>query len=128
MAHYYLPGYGGEVTSDSPDKVYEQKAPLYSLYSPRLFGAPPQFTNQCDMRLKSSLGDTPGPVGDWYLDNILRDAQVCNFIVGHARFNGGFNTLASLIRNAATYAAAISRYKIFDESGNDIRELHPLNI
>ena len=120
MANYFLPGYAGQISADSVDRAYDQKSPLYNLYSPRLFGAPPQLTNQCDMRLKSSLGAEPGPVGDWYLDNILRDAQICNIIVGHARFTGGFNSFASLIRNAVTYAAAISRYSIFDNNGKEI--------
>ena len=120
MANYFLPGYAGQISADSEDRAYDQKSPLYNLYSPRLFGAPPQLTNQCDMRLKSSLGAEPGPVGDWYLDNILRDAQVCNIIVGHARFTGGFNSFASLIRNAVTYATAISRYHIFDNNDREI--------
>lgn len=120
MANYFLPGYAGQISADSVDRAYDQKSPLYNLYSPRLFGAPPQLTNQCDMRLKSSLGAEPGPVGDWYLDNILRDAQICNIIVGHARFTGGFNSFDSLIRNAVTYAAAISRYSIFDNNGKEI--------
>ena len=118
MANYYLPGYAGQIEAASvTDRDYDQRAPLYNLYSPRLFGAPPQFTNQCDMRLKSSLGTEPGPVGDWYLDNILRDAQICNFVIGHARFNGGFSSLSSIIKNTMNYARALSQYKIFNGSG-----------
>ena len=123
MANYYLPGYAGQITADNTtNRGFDQRAPLYNLYSPRLFGAPPQFTNQCDMRLKSSLGTEPGPVGDWYLDNILRDAQVCNFVIGHARFNGGFSSLSSIIRNTINYARALSKYKIFDGNGTQINQ------
>ena len=121
MANYYLPGYAGQIEASSVnDRDYDQRAPLYNLYSPRLFGAPPQFTNQCDMRLKSSLGKDPGPVGDWYLDNILRDAQVCNIIVGHARFNGGFSSLSSIIKNTINYARALRQYRVFDGKGSAI--------
>ena len=114
MATYFLPGYAGTVEG-SETKAYEQKAPLYNLYSPRLFGAPPQFTMHCDMRLKSSLGAKPGPVGDIYLDNVLRDAQVANFIVGHARFTGGMSTIAQIIRTCGQYATALSKYDVFEK-------------
>ena len=112
MANYILPGYAGQLSGDM-SKVYEQSAPLFNLYSPRLFGAPPQLTNLCDMRLKSSLGDKPGPVGDFYLDRILRNAQIANIIVGHAVFTGGMSSIASMIRSAAQYTYALSKYSIF---------------
>ena len=123
MANYYLPGFAGQISSKSDEKPYEQKAPLYNLYSPRLFGAPPQFTNQCDLRLKSSLGTEPGPVGDWYMDNILIDAQVCNFIVGHARFDGGFSTLTSIMQSAHRYGTALKHYNVFDSNGNEVTRI-----
>lgn len=121
MANYFLPGIAGQISTDDSAELYEQKAPINNLYSPRLFGAPNQFTNQCDMRIKSSLGVNPGPVGDWYLDNIIQSAQVCNFVVGHARFDGGFNTLTTIIRNASIYANALHDYRVFDKKGDDIR-------
>ena len=126
MANYFLPGYAGELTGDS-SRVYDQKSPLYHLYSPRLFGAPPQFTHQCDMRLKSALNNsnklTPGPVGDWYLDNILRDAQVANFIIGHAQFNGGMHSLATVIKTCGIYYTALKRYKVFGSETNKDTEI-----
>ena len=117
---YFLPGYAGEISGDSAAKAYEQKSALYNLYSPRLFGAPPQLTSQCDMRLKSSNGDVPGPVGDWYLDNVLRDAQCANFIVGHALFNGGMSSFASLVRSIGQYSTALTKYHVFDNNGNEV--------
>ena len=58
MAKYILPGIGGQLNAkgESP----EQTSPLLRYYSPRLFGAPPQLTNQCDMRIMSSDGVNPG--------------------------------------------------------------------
>lgn len=110
---YILPGYAGQLSGDS-SRAYEQKSPLYNLYSPRLFGAPPQLTNLCDMRLKSSLGENPGPVGDFYLDNILRHAQIANIIVGHAVFTGGQTSMKNIFRNVMQYAYAMHKYSIFD--------------
>ena len=117
--NYFLPGYAGQFTGDE-QAAYEQKAPLFNLYSPRLFGAPPQFTHQCDMRLKSSLGSKPGPVGDWYLDYILRDAQIANFIIGHAVFNGGMSSLLSMIRHAIIYSKALKRYHVYNADGLNV--------
>ena len=65
MAKYVLPGVGGQMPEEKNSP--EQSSPLLRYYSPRLFGAPPQLTNQCDMRIMSSDGDHPGPVGDFYL-------------------------------------------------------------
>lgn len=117
MANYLLPGYAGQFSGETQE-AYEQTAPLYNLYSPRLFGAPPQLTNLCDMRLKSSLGVSPGPVGDFYLDNILRNAQIANFIVGHARFTGGMSNLSSIVRSTLQYTYALSKYQVFANGGS----------
>lgn len=117
MANYLLPGYAGQFSGETQE-AYEQTAPLYNLYSPRLFGAPPQLTNLCDMRLKSSLGVSPGPVGDFYLDNILRNAQIANFIVGHARFTGGMSNLSSIVRSTLQYTYALSKYQVFASGGS----------
>jgi hypothetical protein len=121
MANYYLPGFSGQASADSRDAIYAQAAPLYHNYSPRLFGAPPQLTNLCDMRLKSSTGDTPGPVGDFYLDRILRDGQIVNFCVGHALFTGGMSSIGNIIRTIGNYAYALKHYAIFDNSGTSIQ-------
>ena len=117
MANYFLPGYSGEVPDSDTDVLYSQSAPLYNLYSPRLFGAPPQLTNLCDMRLKSSMGTTEGPVGDFYLDNVLRSAQIANIIVGHALFNGDMSGFASLLRSVGQYAYALSKYSVYGQNG-----------
>lgn len=121
MGNYFLPGYAGEVNGDV--KSVYQKAPLLNLYSPRLFGAPPQLTSLCDMRLKSGVDGKPGPVGDFYLDNVLRTAQVANFIVGHALFNGGMSSIATLIRSAGQYAYALSQYRVYDNSGTQVNDM-----
>jgi hypothetical protein len=118
MPNYYLPGFSAQATTNSTDAVYAQAAPLYHQYSPRLFGAPPQLTNQCDMRLKSSTGSMPGPVGDYYLDRILREGQIVNFCVGHALFTGGMSSIGNTIRTIGNYAYALSKYSIFNESGS----------
>lgn len=114
---YLLPGYAGQM-SGSSELAYEQKSPLYNLYSPRLFGAPPQLTNMCDMRVKSSLGDVPGPVGDFYLDHILRHAQIANIIVGHAVFTGGQTSMKNIIRNVLQYSYAMKHYAILGSSSS----------
>lgn len=117
MANYVLPGVGGQTTSNgTPD----QTAPLLHYYSPRLFGAPPQLTNQCDMRILSSDGTNPGPVGDFYLTKILQDANVANFVVGRARFIGGMSTTANIIREAYYYGKALSKYNIYGKNGDTI--------
>ena len=115
MAKYILPGVGGQL--DAKDESPEQTSPLLRYYSPRLFGAPPQLTNQCDMRIMSSDGVNPGPVGDFYLTKILQDANVANFVVGNARFIGGMSSLANILREAWFYNTALSKYEIFNSSG-----------
>jgi len=116
---YILPGVGAQ-TNNKDFVSAEQASPLLNLYSPRLFGAPPQLTHACDMRLISSNGTNPGPVGDFYLTKILREAQVANFVVGKARFMGGVSSLTNLIYEAYYYGAALSKYDIFDSDGNNV--------
>lgn len=115
MAKYVLPGAGGQITEETGDP--SQTAPLLQYYSPRLFGAPPQLTNQCDMRIMSSDGSNPGPVGDFYLTKILQDANIANFVVGRARFIGGMSSLSNIIREAYYYGKALSKYSIYGTSG-----------
>lgn len=102
---YYLPGIGGEVNTDEYGLF--QSNPLLNSYSPRLFGAPHQLTHLNDMRLLSSKGDDPGPVGDFYLEKILTNAEICNIVVGRAVFTGGMNGLVSGVRNLIQYASAM---------------------
>lgn len=118
MGKFYLPGIGGQI-ADVGDKPY-QSSPLLNSYSPRLFGSPPQLTHLNDMRLMSADPDQdgmPGPTGDFYLTRVLRDAQVANFVVGKARFTGGMNSLANIIRTAGQYGYAMSKYDVFDKDG-----------
>ena len=112
MAKYILPG--AETTVD--DMSPSQTSPLLRYYSPRLFGAPPQLTNQCDMRILSSDGTNPGPVGDFYLTKILQDANIAHFNVGRARFTGGMSSKATIIREAYYYARALSKYDIYGQN------------
>lgn len=100
--------------------VASQTSPLLRYYSPRLFGAPPQLTNQCDMRSMSSDGTNPGPVGDFYLTKILQDANIANFVVGRARFMGGMSSLANVIRECFYYMRAMKQYNIFDSGGSAV--------
>ena len=68
------------------------------------------------MRLKSSKdGVTPGPVGDFYLNDVLLDAQVANIMVGKAIFTGGTSNLANTIRVAGQYIYAMSKYGLLGE-------------
>lgn len=115
MAEYILPGAGVQVKSETDQPV--QTAPLLRYYSPRLFGAPPQLTNQCDMRILSSDGVNPGPVGDFYLTRILQDANIANFVVGRARFIGGTGSALNIIREALFYGKALSKYNIYGTDG-----------
>lgn len=118
MAVYVLPGVGGQGDSGTNEPLTpDQTAPLLRYYSPRLFGAPPQLTNQCDMRIMSSDGTHPGPVGDYYLTQILQDANIVNFVVGRARFIGGMSSMANIIREAFYYGKALSKYNIYGYSG-----------
>ena len=116
---YIIPGVGGTTTStgDSSGSL-QQAAPLLNKYSPRLFGSPPQLTSLNDMRLMSSDGDNEGPVGDFYLRHILRDAQVVNFVIGKAMFTGGMSTFANAIRVCAQYAHALRKYGVSDTGIN----------
>ena len=116
MAKYILPGSETVVDDLSPT----QASPLLRYYSPRLFGAPPQLTNQCDMRLMSSDGKNPGPVGDFYLTKILQDANIVNFNVGRARFIGGMSTAANIIREAYYYSKALSKYDIYGQNDEPV--------
>lgn len=118
MAKYFLPGIGGQTELSSDRNAY-QSSPLLNTYSPRLFGAPPQLTNYNDMRIISTnpLSDKIGPVGDYYLQKVLQDAQVANFVVGRALFTGGTSSIAGFIRTVSQYAYALTHYDIFDTNG-----------
>lgn len=105
---YYIPSFGAELDGSSNGMF--QSSPLLNTYSPRLFGAPHQLTHLCDMRLMSSKGDSPGPVGDFYLSNILENGQIANFVIGRAIFTGGMNGILSGIRNMIQYASAVNNY------------------
>ena len=106
---YFLPGVGGEANVNQ-NGVF-QSSPLLNTYSPRLFGAPPQLTHFADMRLLSSEdGSKPGPVGDFYLEKILRNAEIANIVPGRAVFTGGMNGLLSGLGNLIGYAMALKKY------------------
>ena len=115
---YILPGSGEPIPLKKDDP--RQSLPLNRYYSPRLFGAPPQLTNQCDMRIKSSHGGVPGAVGDYYLTKVLQDAQIAYFAVGRARFMGGFSSLSNLMHQMAYYGNALRKYNIFDPTGASV--------
>ena len=112
-----MPGYG---QLKSSKESFQQDNPINSAYSPRLFGAPPQLTSLCDMRTLSSTGDSNGAVGDFYLENILKNAQVANFSVGRALFTGGFNSVVSIALNLASYVYAYEKYGIYGNSQQDV--------
>lgn len=109
---YVLPG-TDERTNDP-----NQMSPLLHYYSPRLFGAPPQLTHQCDMRIRSSADGRVGPVGDFYLTKVLQDATVANFAVGRARFLGGMASKANFIREAFYYLSALNKYGLYGKDGD----------
>lgn len=118
---YLIPGVGGTTNSEIPSP--QQATSLLNYYSPRLFGSPPQLTNLNDMRLMSGemSGNTitqEGPVGDFYLNHILRDAMVANFVIGRARFTGGMSSIVQGIQVAAQYAHALEKYKNSSTAGN----------
>ena len=115
---FILPGTGEQMEVNPDDPV--QAAPLLRSYSPRLFGAPPQLTHQCDMRILSSDGTHPGPVGDFYLTKILQDAHIANFTVGRARFTGGMSGLSNFIHELYFYTKAMKAYKVYDKTGNPL--------
>jgi len=110
-----IPGYNNDTSTES---MY-QASPLLHNYSPRLLGAPPQLTSLNDMRLLSANDTMEGPVGDYYLNKILRDAQIANFVVGRAIFTGGMSSLANAIRVCGQYAYALSKYDIYASNGNE---------
>ena len=112
----FLPGYGQLKTDKESFNVAN---PLNSAYSPRLFGAPPQLTSLCDMRTLSSKDGIPGAVGDMYLEDILKTAQIANFSVGRALFTGGFNSLLAIGINLAAYAYAYQHYGIYGNNQSD---------
>lgn len=105
---FLIPGVAGTVGTNQP--TAQQASPLLHCYSPRLFGSPPQLTSLNDIRSMSASGGSEGPVGDYYLTKILRDAQVANFVVGKALFTGGMSSVANAIRVAAQYQHALSKY------------------
>lgn len=104
----YLPGYG-QVNDD----LFKQMNPIEKNYSPRLFGAPPQLTSLCDMRIDSGYDNHEGETGDWYRNKVLKNAQIANFFVGRALFTGGYNGLANILRQFIAYQKALQRYNIF---------------
>lgn len=106
---FIIPGVSSVIEGNAPN--VNQSSPLMKNYSPRLFGSPPQLTSLNDMRLMSSTGqDSEGPVGDFYLRHVLRDAQVANFVVGRAMFTGGMSSFGNALRVAAQYAHALKKY------------------
>lgn len=108
MSSYLIPGFSELVADNS----IEQGNPLLYSYSPRLFGSPPQLTCLNDMRTMSDAsGGIDGPVGDFYLKHVLRDAQVVNFCVGHAMFTGGMSSLFNGIRVVIQYLIASAKYE-----------------
>ena len=117
---YILPSYGAQY--DDKSSAY-QSAPLLNKYSPRLFGSPPQLSNLCDMRIQSADMDNKhlGAVGDFYLNNVLRDAQVANIVVGRALFTGGYNSIFNVGRTITQYAHALAQYKIYNPGGESSR-------
>lgn len=130
QSSYLIPGIGALFKKDEK-KSPQQVSPLLNTYSPRLFGAPPQLTSLNDMRLISAdPGENrPGPVGDFYLTKILQDAQVANFVVGHALFTGGMQTAFGIISLMFKYATALKRYDIFgsnDGTGNTAAQTEAL--
>jgi len=110
----YLPGYG-QIYGDPSDTSgsFQQANPIESKYSPRLFGAPPQLSSLCDMRIDSQYDDHEGDTGDWYRDNVLKHAQVANFFVGRALYTGGFNDIANVLRQVIAYSKALEQYDVF---------------
>lgn len=115
---YVLPGFGEQIKLNESDP--RQQMPLLRYYSPRLFGAPPQLTNQCDMRIRSSYGQHPGAVGDYYLSKVLQDAQLAYFAVGRARFIGGFSSLFNFLHQIYWYGSALKKYNIFGEDDQSL--------
>lgn len=113
---FLIPGITSMSLTQDPGKNNEttesvaQAAAMLHNYSPRLFGSPPQLTNLNDMRLMSSANDKEGPVGDYYLNHVLRDACVANFVIGKARFTGGMSSIMNALVVAGQYAHALRQY------------------
>lgn len=106
---FLIPGVSASTQSETPNP--QQAAAMLYCYSPRLFGSPPQLTSLNDIRSMSSYdGSHEGPVGDFYLNHVLRDAQVANFVVGRARFTGGMSSVRQAVTVAAQYMYALSKY------------------
>lgn len=114
----YVPGVGQIHDAGS----FLQKNPIESKYSPRLFGAPPQLTSLCDMRLDSQHDGHEGDTGDWYRNKVLKRAQIANFFVGRALYTGGFNTVANAIRQVIAYQQAMKRYDIFGSNNKQVSQ------
>ena len=112
----YLPGYG-QVNDDA----FKQMNPIEKNYSPRLFGAPPQLTSLCDMRIDSGYDNHEGETGDWYRNKVLKNAQIANFFVGRALFTGGYNGLANILRQFIAYQKALQRYNIFGSNDAQVQ-------
>lgn len=113
----YLPGFGQLKGSK---ESFVQSNPINANYSPRLFGAPPQLSTYCDMRSMSSKNGQNGAVGDFYLQDVLRNAQIANFSVGRALFTGGFNSVVSMALQLASYAYAMKHYGIAGNNQSSI--------
>jgi len=119
--NYYIPTAGIQQSYSSSSSAPTQSNPLLKLYSPRLFGAPPQLTNMCDMRLLSAYDDSHyGPVGDYYLQKILQDAPICNFFVGRARFTGGVGSLWGILNQTKNYLKALNTYDIYGKDDTSV--------
>ena len=119
--NYYIPTAGIQQSYSSSSSAPTQSNPLLKLYSPRLFGAPPQLTNMCDMRLLSAYDDSHyGPVGDYYLQKILQDAPICNFFVGRARFTGGVGSVWGILNQTKNYLKALNTYDIYGKDDTSV--------
>ena len=105
----FLPGIG---QMKGTKESFEQANPVNSSYSPRLFGAPPQLTNLCDIRTLSGSDGHIGEVGNFYMNDILKNAQIANFAVGRALFTGGYNSLVAVGLNLLAYSYAMKHYGI----------------
>lgn len=114
---FLLPSYA-QIEADSKESFMQQN-PINSGYSPRLFGAPPQLTSLCDMRLLGSKDGFSGAVGDFYMEDVLKNAQIANFSVGRALFTGGFNSFIAMAMNLVAYAYAYSKYGIHGNTATD---------
>jgi hypothetical protein len=71
------------------------------------------------MRLLGSKDGFSGAVGDFYMEDILKNAQIANFSVGRALFTGGFNSFIAMAMNLVAYAYAYSKYGIHGNTATD---------